>query len=152
MHAAAQNFNSIGIAFGSLIAFASYSRKDNNIVKDTLVVTLVNSGTSLIAGFIVFATLGNLSHQFNEPIDAIVADGSFLLPLLALWRRFQRHIILRNRSTGPELVFVVYPQALLQMPFHSLWAVCFFFMLLCLGLDSQVEIVSYFVPLLKFIW
>ncbi|CAG0880902.1 unnamed protein product [Darwinula stevensoni] len=115
VHAAAQNFNSIGIAFGSLIAFASYSRKDNNIVKDTLVVTLVNSCTSLIAGFIVFATLGNLSHQFNEPIDAIVADG-------------------------PELVFIVYPQALLKMPFHSVWAVCFFFMLLCLGLDSQVEI------------
>ncbi|CAG0909802.1 unnamed protein product, partial [Darwinula stevensoni] len=88
VHAAAQNFNSIRFAFGTLISFASYSRKDNNIVKDTLVVTLVNSLTSLIAGLIVFATLGNLAHQFNEPIDDIVADGSNYFSLTNFRDRF----------------------------------------------------------------
>ncbi len=41
-------------------------------------------------------------------------------------------------SLGPGLVFIVYPQAFANMPVAQLWAVMFFFMLLCLGLDSEV--------------
>lgn len=41
-------------------------------------------------------------------------------------------------SIGPGLIFVVYPQAMAKMPAGQMWAVLFFFMLLCLGLNSQV--------------
>jgi solute carrier family 6 GABA transporter-like protein 6/8/11/12/13 len=112
--AASQNFNSIGIGFGSLIAFASYNQYQNSILKDTMTVATVNALTSVLAGIIVFATLGNLSHEQGKCIDDIVSDG-------------------------PGLVFVVYPQALNKMPLPTLWASLFFFMLLCLGLDSQVR-------------
>ena len=42
VNAASQVFNSIGIAFGSLIAFASYNKFQGPVLRDTLIVTLVD--------------------------------------------------------------------------------------------------------------
>ncbi|XP_042891761.1 sodium- and chloride-dependent GABA transporter ine-like [Penaeus japonicus] len=112
VNAAAQNFNSIGIAFGSLIAFASYNKLDNNIVLDTWAICLTNSFTSVLSGMIVFSTLGNIALEQSKDIDDVVAQG-------------------------PGLVFTVYPQALAKMPYAAVWSVLFFLMLLIFGLDSQ---------------
>lgn len=73
--AAAQNFNSIGIAFGSLIAYASYNKFNNNIIVDTWAISLINSFTSLLAGMIIFSTLGNIAEEQGKDIDDVVAEG-----------------------------------------------------------------------------
>uniref|UniRef100_A0AAR2J8M0 Transporter n=1 Tax=Pygocentrus nattereri TaxID=42514 RepID=A0AAR2J8M0_PYGNA len=113
VNAAAQIFNSIGIAFGSMISMASYNKYNNNILRDTFLVSLANSATSIIAGFVIFSAIGYMAHIHNLPVDDIATDG-------------------------PGLVFVVYPEAFSTMPVSRLWAPLFFFMLLCLGLDSEV--------------
>ncbi|XP_026468033.1 sodium- and chloride-dependent GABA transporter ine-like [Ctenocephalides felis] len=117
INAAAQNFNSIGISFGSMISFASYNKYNNNILHDTLAVSVVNAATSLLVGILAFATIGNIALEQNTNIEDVISDG-------------------------PGLIFVVYPQAIAKMPASQMWAVLFFFMLLCLGLNSQFAIVE----------
>ncbi|XP_017570361.1 sodium- and chloride-dependent GABA transporter ine [Pygocentrus nattereri] len=135
VNAAAQIFNSIGIGFGSLMAMASYNSFNNNVLKDTLAIAITNSLTSILAGFVIFSAFGYMSYLQNIPVSEIAVDG-------------------------PGLVFVVYPQAFVTMPVAPMWAVFFFFMLLCLGLDSQFAMVevmvtslmdSYSKPLLKYL-
>jgi SNF family Na+-dependent transporter len=43
---------------------------------------------------------------------------------------------------GSTLVFIVYPEAIATMPWAPVWAVFFFLMLLTLGLDSSVQLIS----------
>ncbi|KAM9847024.1 sodium- and chloride-dependent GABA transporter ine [Aulostomus maculatus] len=115
VNAAAQIFNSIGIGFGSLLAMSSYNSFNNNVLKDTLTISIINSFTSILAGFVIFSAFGYMSHLQGIPVSDLAVDG-------------------------PGLVYVVYPQAFANLPVAQLWAVMFFFMLLCLGLDSEVGI------------
>lgn len=124
VNAAAQVFNSIGIAFGSMISMASYNKFNNNILRDALIVSLSNSFTSILAGFVIFSAIGYMAHIHNLPVDNIATDG-------------------------PGLVFVVYPEVLSTMPVFQLWAPLFFLMLLCLGLDSQFATVEVAITYIK---
>ncbi|XP_069001780.1 sodium- and chloride-dependent GABA transporter ine [Embiotoca jacksoni] len=117
VNAAAQIFNSIGIGFGSLLAMSSYNSFNNNVLKDTLTISIINSITSILAGFVIFSAFGYMSHLQGIPVSDLAVDG-------------------------PGLVYVVYPQAFANMPVPQLWAVLFFFMLLCLGLDSEFAMVE----------
>ncbi|XP_073505889.1 sodium-dependent proline transporter [Phyllobates terribilis] len=112
IEAALQIFYSLGVGFGGLLTFASYNTFQQNIYRDTFIVTLGNAFTSILAGFAIFSVLGYMSKELGVPVDQVA-------------------------KAGPGLAFVVYPQAMTMLPLSPFWSFLFFFMLLTLGLDSQ---------------
>ncbi|KAM6946139.1 sodium- and chloride-dependent GABA transporter 2-like [Aplochiton taeniatus] len=112
MEAGSQIFFSYSLAVGALTVLGSYNTYNNNCYKDCLWLCLLNSATSFVAGFAVFSVLGIMAHELNVPVDVVA-------------------------ESGPGLVFIAYPQAIAMMPLPQLWAVCFFVMILLLGLDTH---------------
>lgn len=84
INAAAQNFNSLGIAFGSMISFASYNKYNNNFLHDTLAVSFVNAITSLLVGIFAFATIGNIAQEQHTNVEDVISDGNLLLFFILL--------------------------------------------------------------------
>ncbi|XP_070184414.1 sodium- and chloride-dependent glycine transporter 1-like, partial [Littorina saxatilis] len=110
--AAVQIFFSLSACMGGLIAMSSYNNFNNNVIRDAFVVPIINCATSFFSGFVVFSTLGHMAHTKQTSVDNVTAQG-------------------------PGLVFVVYPEALSQMPVSPLWAILFFFMVCILGFSTQ---------------
>ncbi|KAI1893744.1 hypothetical protein AGOR_G00126830 [Albula goreensis] len=112
MEAGAQIFFSYSVGVGSLTVLGSYNTYNNNCYRDCIWLCLLNSGTSVVAGFAVFSVLGFMAHVQGAPIERVA-------------------------ESGPGLAFIAYPQAVAMMPVPQLWATCFFIMIILLGLDTQ---------------
>ncbi|CAM2709398.1 unnamed protein product [Rotaria socialis] len=111
--AASQVFFSLGLSFGSLMAYSASNKFNNNFFRQMCIVVSCDCFTGVFAGFAVFATIGYLSTELKESVSKY-ADAS-----------------------GPGLAFITYPEAIAHMPASSLFSILFFLMLLALGLGSQ---------------
>ncbi|KAG9265694.1 sodium-dependent proline transporter [Astyanax mexicanus] len=109
--AASQIFYSLGIGVGGLLSMASYNKFDNNVIRDTLVITIGNCATSFFAGFAIFSILGHMAWRKGVPVEKVAISG-------------------------PGLAFVAYPEALALLPGSVFWAILFFLMLFMLGVDT----------------
>jgi len=115
--AISQIFFTLSLAFGIMIAYASFNKEDQDIAGDSYITAISNSAISIFAGFVVFAVLGYMSFTSGIGIEEVAVSG-------------------------PGLAFVVFPQALALMPLAWFFAILFFLMLFTLGLDSAFSLVE----------
>jgi neurotransmitter:Na+ symporter, NSS family len=115
--AISQIFFTLSLAFGIMIAYASFNKESQDVAGDGYITALANSAISLFAGFVVFSVLGYMAVTQGVSVNDVAASG-------------------------PGLAFVVFPQALSLMPLAPLFAVLFFIMLLSLGIDSAFSLVE----------
>ena len=113
--AANQIFFSLALGFGGMLTFASYNGARHNYLREAVLVPLINGATSMLAGVVVFSILGFMAHEAGVAVSDVAVGG-------------------------PGLVFVVFPEAIALMPGSQFFAVLFFVMVLCLGIDSAFGI------------
>uniref|UniRef100_A0A8P4G8H9 Transporter n=1 Tax=Dicentrarchus labrax TaxID=13489 RepID=A0A8P4G8H9_DICLA len=111
---------SYSLTAGTLNVLGSYNEYNNNCYKDCFWLCLLNSGTSFVAGFVVFSVLGFMAHEQGVTVDTVA-------------------------ESGPGLAFIAYPQATAMMPLPQFWTVCFFLMLFLLTVDTHFVTVECFI-------
>ncbi|XP_077449225.1 sodium-dependent proline transporter isoform X1 [Stigmatopora argus] len=109
--AASQIFYSLGIGVGGVLSMASYNKFDNNVIRDTIIITSGNCLSSFFAGFAIFSVLGHMAWRRGVAVADVAVSG-------------------------PGLAFVAYPEALALLPGSAIWSVLFFLMLFMLGIDT----------------
>lgn len=128
LRAATQIFYSLGVGFGSLIAFASYGNKKDDFVGNAVKVSVINCSTSVFAGFVVFPILGYLAQEMEDINPCFGGEDLSDMKSIGL--------------SGTGLAFVAFPIAISKMPLPFFWSLLFFLMLLSLGIDSQFAMVE----------
>ncbi|XP_053455664.1 sodium- and chloride-dependent transporter XTRP3 [Nycticebus coucang] len=167
INAATQIFFSLGLGMGSLIAFASYNEPSNNCQKHAIIVSLINSATSIFASIVTFSIYGfkatfNYESCLNKVIllltNSFDLEDGFLTAsnleqvkgyLASAYPSKYSEVFphIKNCSLeseldtavqGTGLAFIVYSEAIKNMEVSQLWSVLYFFMLLMLGIGSML--------------
>ena len=115
-----QIFFTLSLGFGIMITYASYLPKKTDIVGNALTTCILNCLYSFVTGFAVFGTIGYMAQangvEFGEAIKA-----------------------------GPGLAFVVYPEAINQLPAgNRIFGALFFLVLIVAGLSSAISLTEAF--------
>lgn len=115
-----QIFFTLSLGFGIMITYASYLPKKTDIVGNALVTCVLNCLYSIVAGFIVFGTIGFMAQKQGVEFSDVV-------------------------SQGPGLAFVVYPEAINQLPMlNKLFGALFFLVLIVAGISSMISLTEAF--------
>ena len=70
-HALSQLFFSLGICYGQVVNYASYNEFRHDVYKDGLILSCVDTFTSILAGVTIFSILGNLAKVSGHPVSEV---------------------------------------------------------------------------------
>ncbi|GFS49399.1 sodium-dependent nutrient amino acid transporter 1 [Trichonephila inaurata madagascariensis] len=121
-----QSFFSLAIGYGNIIMIASYNKFTNNVYRDAIIISFLDTFTNVLAGCVIFSVLGTLAYEKGVPISEVVDHE------------------------GLGLAFVIYPQALADIKIvPQLWSLLFFVMLFTLGIGSSMSQIETILTVIK---
>ena len=87
--------------FQGLITLSSYNKRNNNCQRDAIAIAVINSVTSVFAGFVIFLILGFMATELRVPVEEVRGNS------------IQDEIILLHQVVegGTGLAFVTVPTA-----------------------------------------
>ena len=62
---------SLAIGFGGTIYLSKANKQTHNCLKDSVMIGIINAGSSILAAFAVFSMLGVLSHISGQRIEDV---------------------------------------------------------------------------------
>ncbi|XP_072303754.1 sodium-dependent neutral amino acid transporter B(0)AT1-like [Eucyclogobius newberryi] len=165
LDAGAQVFFSLGIGWGGLIYFSSYNPLHNNCRNDAFILSVVTAVTSVYVATVTYTIIGfratekyeqcindnieSLMNAFQFPEKSITPDNyeealnilnsTYPTTIMGLdMFSCDMQAFLREGVAGPGLAFIVFTDAINNMPASPVWSILFFITLLCLGLSSLI--------------
>ncbi|MFU8779674.1 MAG: sodium-dependent transporter [Kiritimatiellia bacterium] len=115
-----QIFFTLSLGFGIMITYSSYLPKRSDITSNAIITCLVDCFYSIFAGLAVFGTIGYMAQAKGVPFDEAITGG-------------------------PGLAFVVYPEAINQLPWgNRLFGAIFFLVLIIAGISSAISLTEAF--------
>ena len=102
--------------------YGSCRERGDKLVSISFWIPFANSATSIYAALTIFAFLGHVSETKSLPIQDVA-------------------------KSGPTLFFVAFPSLLALLPGANFWAVIFFIMAVCLGIDSVFGFFDYYIKI-----
>ena len=169
-----QIFFTLSIAFGIMVAYASYLPSKTDIPTSAFLAATGNCVFSLVAAFAVFAAIGMLAEQRDVDLDSMLVVERELEALktlerespaafeprredyLELSRKHEANQSFQSQMSTFGLVFKTYPAILTEMgPVAGrVFGVLFFSTLLIAGISSSISIVEAFMAALhdQFAW
>ncbi len=115
-----QIFFTLSLGFGIMITYASYLPKKTDITGNALLTCVLNCLYSFIAGLAVFGTIGFMAKAKGVPFEEAITGG-------------------------PGLAFIVYPEAINQLPMlNQLFGALFFLVLIVAGISSAISLTEAF--------
>lgn len=124
-----QIFYSLSVGFSIMLAYSSYLPKKSDINNNAFLTVFLNCGFSLLAGIMIFGTLGYMAASQGKEVTDVV-------------------------SGGVGLAFITLPAVINLLPAPYILGPLFFLTLIIAGISSHISIIEAIISSLidKFNW
>ncbi len=112
-----QAFFSLSLGMGAMTTYSSYFKKNTNLTKTALQVSILDTLVALLAGTVIFASAFALTSSPDTIVSDLVAGG-------------------------PGLLFITIPELFNQMPGSAIWSSFFFLLLTIAALTSTISLME----------
>ncbi|MFH4979157.1 hypothetical protein AB6A40_005866 [Gnathostoma spinigerum] len=116
--AAVQVFYSLSVCTGGLGTLASYNRFHNNVLKDAVILSVIDTITCLLTASLVFSAVGFFCYEVSMELKGFDLKG------------------------GSYLLFVVLPETIAKLPVAPLYSLLYFIMVFFVILTTSVFLIE----------